>query len=105
MPALGIWKSKEFPLAPDVAPAVYRQLGHIANRGKAAEVEGQKRDAVFALEVSTELPVSQPQRAGKCTPRELAHSPKVSMKTRRTLVACDENSCLNQFESAGSVAS
>jgi hypothetical protein len=52
MPALDIWEITGFPLAHDVVPVAYRQLGELANRGKVVELASQERDAVHALEVA-----------------------------------------------------
>jgi hypothetical protein len=64
MPALDIWEFTGFPLAHDVVPVAYRQLGQFANRGKVVELGGQERDAVFALEVSV-VDFVRPKNAGK----------------------------------------
>jgi hypothetical protein len=64
MPALDIWEIAGFPLAHDVVPVAYRQLGQFANRGKVVELDGQELDAVFALEVSA-VDFVRPKNAGK----------------------------------------
>jgi hypothetical protein len=51
MPALAIWEIEGFPSAYDVAPATYRQLGIMTNRGSVVEVTGAERDAVLRLPV------------------------------------------------------
>jgi hypothetical protein len=52
MPALDIWEIAGFPLAHDLVPVAYRQLGQFANRGKVVELDSQERDAAHALEVA-----------------------------------------------------
>jgi len=51
MPALGIWDFDDLPLAHDILPATYRQLGHIVNRGNVVEVVPEEKNAVLGLPV------------------------------------------------------
>jgi hypothetical protein len=51
MPALAIWDIEGFPLAHDVLPLTYRQLGLIVNRGKVVEVLSEERDLILRLQV------------------------------------------------------
>jgi len=51
MPALNIWDFDGFPLAHDISPATYRQLGLIVNRGRVVELVPEERDAILALPV------------------------------------------------------
>ncbi len=51
MPALKIWDFDSFPLAHDILPATYRQLGLIINRGRVVEVVPEERDAILGLPV------------------------------------------------------
>ncbi|HYK87261.1 MAG TPA: hypothetical protein VE398_00725 [Acidobacteriota bacterium] len=55
MPALAIWEIEGFPLAHDVTPATYRQLGVIVNRGNVVEVAPEEYDTILQLQV---LPVA-----------------------------------------------
>jgi hypothetical protein len=63
MPALGIWDFDGFPLAHDILPSTYRQLGLIVNRGNVVKVVPEEREAVLGLQVH---PVSfeRPRKAG-----------------------------------------
>jgi len=81
MPALDIWEFAGFPLAHDVVPVAYRQLGQLANRGKVVELCGQERDAVFALEVSAVNFVRPKNAAGfRLTRSFLDLSPEIRRK-------------------------
>jgi hypothetical protein len=51
MPALDIWDIEGFPLAHDVLPLTYRQLGQIVNRGKVVEIVPGERESVLRLQV------------------------------------------------------
>jgi len=51
MPALKIWDFDSFPLAHDILPTTYRQLGLIVNRGRVVEVVPEERDAILRLPV------------------------------------------------------
>jgi hypothetical protein len=51
MAALAIWDIEGFPLASDVSPLSYRQLGLIVNRGSVAEVLPEEREAILQLTV------------------------------------------------------
>ena len=51
MPALGIWDFDGFPLAHDILPATYRQLGQIVNRGRVVEVIPEEMNSILGLHV------------------------------------------------------
>lgn len=61
MPALDIWEIEGFPLAHDVMPQTYRQLGVIANRGNIVEVDPNERNAIFQLPVHP-VPFERPRK-------------------------------------------
>jgi hypothetical protein len=49
MPALDIWDIEDLPLAHDVSPQSYSQLGLIVNRGSVVEVLTEEREALLQL--------------------------------------------------------
>src|ERR1035437_10364254 len=62
MTALKIWDFDGFPLAHDISPATYRQLGLIVNRGRVGEVVPEEREATLALQVHP-VAFEPPQKA------------------------------------------
>jgi hypothetical protein len=62
MPALHIWQFEGFPLAHDVAPATYSQLGIFRNFGNLVEGVGDEREAVLRLPV-TVVAFERPRKA------------------------------------------
>jgi hypothetical protein len=63
MPALGIWDFDDLPLAHDILPATYRQLGLIVNRGNAVEVVPEEKNVVLGLPVHPVV-FQPPHKAG-----------------------------------------
>jgi hypothetical protein len=97
MPALDIWEIVGFPLAHDVVPVAYRQLGQLASRGKVVELDGQERDAVRALEVAA-VNFVRPQKAAWFRPTRsfLDLSPEIRREIGRMVA-----SILNRVEAGG----
>jgi hypothetical protein len=51
LPALEMWDIVGFPLAREVAPRSYAQLGFVANRGNVVEAVQEEREAILRLEL------------------------------------------------------